>query len=297
MRKRWWILSGLFVIWMFLSTAILSSIVNRNVNIKKLSSMPYDTQETLYYWIDDFSISEDLWDTVSVYGWLVGLSEESQGTKTTSLIFKSDHNIYKVEAETFGWANELQFLNDKGLNITDKNIRYGITFSPLQFKNGVYQLFLYWQKGANDAGLIATDIFIKKESEGTYFYDKFSQKVALPTQIAPTQNDGYGWVDTIKYEGTQGVLKINGWAFLDEMDSTYQQVYIGVKKADSMDYYEAFPHSRIDLVGYQENTACQNSGFSANIHVENEIVPERDIVIYVFNGDKWFSFSPSMSIE
>lgn len=298
LKNRKWVGWFIFLAWMFCSTSIIISIVNRNINIRKIETLPTDSQKSIYYWIDDLSVSNDLWNTVSVYGWMIGLPEKSESGKEVSLIFKSDNDIYSVEAKTFQEGTVFEWLKDQNLDVLNENIRYGVSFSPLKFKNGVYQLFLSCQEKEGENGIVATNRFIKKDAKGVCIYDKISEEVVLPELSEENHAKGYGWINTIKLDKEYNCLKVEGWGFLDGMDSTYQRVIVGLKtRSGEEQYFEAFPCSWFDLVGYEGNMQCQNAGISAIMNIGNELVLKEDITIYIMNGDKWFSFKPETEIQ
>ncbi len=294
-RKKVWILGLLFLVWMICSTTVITNVVNRGINIEKMDAMLGDNQKDIYYWIDDFTISDNIWNTVSVYGWLVGLPEQKGEKKVVSIIFQSDKDIYKVEAETIRNWPVFEGLQTK-LALLDDNVGFGRSFSPLKFNNGIYQMFLYCAEENGSAGIIETNHFIEKSAKGVSKCENVSKEIPKPELLEDNNAQGYGWVDTVVQDSAH--LKIEAWGFLDGMNSVCQDVIVGVKdRAGQERYFEAFPFGRFDLVGYKGNTKCQNAGISAILNVGNEPIQEKDITIYVVNEGKWFSFQPDVKIQ
>lgn len=284
-----------FSAWMFFSTGIIITIVNKDVDIKKLECLPSGNQKSMYYWIDDLTISSDLWNTVSVYGWLAALPERSE-SKEVSVIFKSDGDIYDIKANTFKEDNVLQLMRNNNLNVENEDVRYGISFSPLRFKDGVYQLYLFVRDEGLDgaSGIVATNRFIEKNARGVYIYKKISEKIESPDFSLKNKVDGYGWIDEIIHDEEQGYLNVKGWIYADQMDSTFQDVMIGISDDDGVEtFYKAYPQSRFDLIGMYGNKMNQNAGFTASIKVDNDNLRRDDIVVYTLNGDAWYSFTAS----
>ena len=295
-NKKSLLLFAIIFLWMFNATKIIALFANKDIEIRKLDELPSEVNSSIYYWIDETTLSADLLNTISIYGWLVSQPDDAMNEKEVAIIFKSDQEIYEIPAEIFPENNVLAMLKGKGLNISNENIRFGISFSSLAMKQGVYQMFLRSRGNEGELGLVETNIFFERNNMGLEKHYAESETITAPHSMPEEKALGYGWVDSLKVQNN--ILYLTGWGFLDGMDSTQQQVVINIKNVNGKDeYYRAYPYSRVDLVGYESNLRSQNAGIDAVIDIGTSEISPDDITVFVINGEKWFSFKPTIEIQ
>lgn len=280
---------------MFFSTDIITLVYNRGAIIREVDDFLMNDQLSIYYWIDDISVSDNLFNTFSVYGWLFGLPEYQNEDKNVSLLLKSDTSIYEIEAQIFEEEHIRRGLENEGLAINNPNIRFGLTFSPLNFDDGIYQIFLSCKNGDSNSGIVETGYFFEKSKGIFQKYEKISEPTAIPDVSEENYGTGWGWIDSLIVR--ENFLYIKGWGFLDGMDSTRQHAFIKIEVRGESLYFKAYPYTRADLIGSQDNLKNQNSGISAIIDISTESLEKENIEVYIFNQNKWFSFQPAKDIQ
>ena len=286
----------LFCVWMFFSTNIIISIYNRHIEIQDVDDFVMTGQLSIYYWIDEISVSDNLFNTFSVYGWLFGLPEVQSEDKKVSLLLKSDNATYEIESQIFKDEHAIGELKNKGLEIENPNIRFGLTFSPLNFEDGIYQMCLSCKNTDENSGIVETGYFFEKGNGIFQKYEKISEPIAVPDCSEENRHVGYGWVDSLTVSNDR--LYIRGWGYLDGIDSTYQHAIIKIASSDgTVQYFKAYPNTRTDLIGFQNNLENQNSGISATIDITTDFLKKENIEVYIFNENKWFSFQPEKDIQ
>ena len=295
-KKKWMILITIIFFWMIFSTKIITQLANSGIEIKEVDILKDSTNSSIYYWIDEATSSDDLLNTLSIYGWLVSQPDDELNQKEVAVIFKSDEKTYEIQADIFPENTVSTMLENKDLNISNENIRFGISFSTLMMENGIYQMCLQCKGNERTYGFVETNIFFEKSNSGIKECYVDSEMVTAPSFADKENSLGYGWIDNLKVQND--TLYLTGWGFLDGLDSSYQQAIISIKGPDGKEaYYRAYPYSRIDLIGYKGNLKSQNSGIDAVINIGSTEISENDITVYIINRDKWFSFNPSIEIQ
>ena len=179
-NKKSLLLFAIIFLWMFNATKIIALFANKDIEIRKLDELPSEVNSSIYYWIDETTLSADLLNTISIYGWLVSQPDDAMNEKEVAIIFKSDQEIYEIPAEIFPENNVLAMLKGKGLNISNENIRFGISFSSLAMKQGVYQMFLSSRGNEGELGLVETNIFFERNNMGLEKHYAESETITAP---------------------------------------------------------------------------------------------------------------------
>lgn len=101
-------------------------------------------------------------------------------------------------------------------------------------------------------------------------------------------------------------LYIRGWGYLDGIDSTYQHAIIKIASSDgTVQYFKAYPNTRTDLIGFQNNLENQNSGISATIDITTDDLKKKTLKSiylmrtngFLFNRKRIFNIRNNRTIK
>lgn len=112
-------------------------------------------------------------------------------------------------------------------------------------------------------------------------------EIKIKTEIKENiQKSGKSNVEKSSFNET--FLMLSGWAFIDDMESSEQKVYVKIEYNDMNEfYYPAITSQRSDIASYYENSQYASSGFS--IYVSENIENINRISLIVVNDNSMYS--------
>lgn len=221
----------LWCVLMFFLTPIVFIFIDENV---KKTETPINLHgDTVNYYIDFISYYDNIVPTVEMDGWAFIETNQDNPHKYVKLLFVSDKVSYEVN--TVLHLRPLQkFFKDK--NVPIERNGFSTEFSPLTMKNGDYTLFINVFENIENSGFLNTGRVFQKsfrsfrelEPGRIMEINKFSNS-AVNTSI--TSN-----VDWSKIVNQK--LEVYGWAFLENVESSENQIYLELKTSDGgISYY------------------------------------------------------------
>lgn len=271
-----------------ISLFIPNSVTKKAINLDKLK------RSSVIYNIDSIEKYDDFLNTLYFAGWAFCETLEDNDEKEIWFIFKSDREIYIFKNEVVASTLDRTF-KDK-YNIRGNKHRFYSTVSFATMKNGLYKFYIYCKENNENYGLADTGILLKKGNREISQYKLKSQltKITLPIIVDKQVKCIIDSVDII-----EDCFEINGWAFIDGLDTINQSVYIRLSNEVGTDaIYDTQNITRPDVGEAYNNEIYKNSGFKAVIPIDElpddkvvniEILVENNGSVY--SGSKAYMYS------
>ena len=158
-----------------------------------------------------------------------------------------------------------------------------INFSPLGMRNGKYTLYIYVYENEEAYGIVNTHREFRKD------YRSFIELVSVELMQSEVFNDArinnaVKWhFDT--FEIIDDSFVINGWAFLENEESSKNQVYLEIQKPDGMiSIYSTQTIYRTGLGEYFNDDRYNSAGFQAQLP-KDAIGLGENIITVLINTD------------
>lgn len=259
----YFIIVVLFFCYLKFSSNIFASLAGSELKTDNLENYQHSTSMGQAHF-DTFVIGDDLFQISYLGGWAFCDTKDDNENRSSKLLFVSeDGTTYSVEADLSERADVRstfpQYLP------TNSSLKLGImaSFSPIIMKPGVYDLYVYCWENDHDYGLINTGKrFIK---QGSTFKDYIFQSEAI-TQLTPNEDLTYGVIDIISV--VDSFAEITGWTFLEDVDSSQQEVYVQLTSSSDSKVYTTEQKARTDVAAAYENELYTQSGYTARIPMD-----------------------------
>lgn len=307
LRRVLWALSVLIVfLWLLFSTDIIAAIRNRSVQIRTYSTYDVSPVGTPFFEIGDlgatsatryFQVKEDLFDSVSICGWIYPLSPEFREENAETIILHSDSVTYEIFPESIrlNWiGNYFIDLDPSPQNYTG----FLFDFCPLGFPSGDYEVYLKTVSKVDSSvtSLVNTGYHLMRQPGKTTVEFRPSEKIDAVENPKEWANAG---IEYIRRDG-DGNLLIKGWGILDGVNA--EQTRCVIQVSDENGYvgtYTSIPYAITYINDYFDSDLYLNSGFVASIPEFTGTQVELDIYVnyqgeyyrcsYNFSSDDDFS--------
>jgi hypothetical protein len=113
----------------------------------------------LKYRVDSYNETQDILFTVEFTGWAFIPSEQDNNNKEIKLVFVSGDNRYEVDTELQERFDIKTVLQEN--NISDYKHGFITKFSPLQMKNGIYKLYIFYENGETSVIVDTGKMYLK----------------------------------------------------------------------------------------------------------------------------------------
>jgi hypothetical protein len=258
------------VLYLFFANDIVGAITNASANINKIELNEVLTKDKVNYSVDTVYMYDDFLQSVSIQLWAFCETDEPNESKEISVIFASDNNAYKITG-----------LNTKRQDVYNafaetqkiKGNKHGLQceFSAIPIKNGTYTVYIYCKENDENYGLEKTDIVLQKSGSGIKRYmneNICESKQSDISQAIVSDKNVKCSIDKIDF-GDDGYLQIMGWAFIKELESSSQSVYIRLTYHDgSTAIYDTKSTTRPEVGKAYGSKLYDNSGFAALIPID-----------------------------
>lgn len=269
-----------FIIYLIQANNIVAYLIGENVEIVKYEDLPL--KDRVEFVIDQSYVSGSFTGKIYYKGWAFCETEEDNKNKEISLIFVSDGDSYR-------YTYKPKSRPDVPIAFPTKEVKgnmhgFAGEFSTVLMKDGIYKLYIFDWENEKNYGIVDTGRLYKKDANGIREFIWSASKVDLDLSSIVTGNiksniEAY----TILNDGS---LKIMGWAFINEMNSKNQKVYLEITDKNDKRVYNTLSKSRYDVVDAFQNEKYWDSGFNTQIP-ENELENgEITIQIYIENAGK-----------
>lgn len=252
-----------FILWMLFSNSFFASFSPDQLTSRQESE--YKSLTKVGYGIVDNIVQNDtsLIEDISMSGWALIPTYLSNASREIELVFISKENTYSVNAHLKSRPDVFVVYSDiYGDQLSDL-LGYEVEFSTATMKNGIYTLDIYCWENEQDYGLVHTGRkFIK---QGTTFKEYIFQSEAI-TQLTPNEDLTYGVIDIISV--VDSFAEITGWTFLEDVDSSQQEVYVQLTSSSDSKVYTTEQKARTDVAAAYENELYTQSGYTARIPMD-----------------------------
>jgi len=270
----------LFILYVFNANTIVGYFVGDAV--KKTNINEFPAKDTVKYIIEDYYSSNNMEGRVYFSGWAFCETKEDNANKKISLVFASDNNCYEYIFEPIERLDVARaFKNSKNI----EGINHGFTgeFSTITMNNGVYELYIYDWENEKNYGIATTGLLYKVDSNGFQKYTWISSVIDVDiTNAIPGQLKSC--VDVINMN-EDGTVNIRGWAFVNELNSKEQKVYLEITDSSGKTAtYDTKPIDRIDVGDAYLSSKYNHSGYEALIPSGNIVKGTITCRIYVENN-------------
>lgn len=226
--KKYRYSSILLVLWsllLFFLTPLVFIFIDENVEVTKAPIILHG--DTVNYYIDYLVYYDTIISTVTIDGWAFVETKQDNPDKYIKFFFVSDNVSYEIGTDLHDRPLQKAF-KDKDVPIERNG--FSTEFSPLIMKNGDYTLYINVFENDENFGFLNTGrVFRKhfrsfKELEpGEQVDHKKFTKSSVNASIIST-------VDS--YKIIEEKFEIWGWAFLENVESSENRIYLEVQKPD-----------------------------------------------------------------
>lgn len=150
-----------FILLGFATDIVLAIPIKDMYPIKKINPGQYDNlSNQVDVVVESFSEKGDIFYSVELSGYAFIKTGQESANKTINLVFISEDNSYEVSTEVLERFFLRDLFQEKG--IVGINHGFITKFSPINMKNGVYQLYIYCYENEDTQGFIYTNMIFEK---------------------------------------------------------------------------------------------------------------------------------------
>lgn len=292
--KRTIIYLSIILIWIIVFFSLTPIIVKFTSNkMQPISNSIKPTGDEVFYALDEFTISEKLTMDTYLTGWAFVETEEENQDKKVKLIFSSEKQSYEVETELRERKDIASVLINQ--NVPKQKVGIIAYFSPLNLKNGIYELYISVYENEKAYGIVDTNrTFIKNYRVFREIIAGEEQPIKDFIKAKPTKELKY-YFDKIELE--QDDYLINGWAFIENQNTVNNKIFLEIYPLNGTPkIYSTNKVERVDVSEYFQNENYNWSGFTAKIPKNAFIADKNQITIIINNeykADNAYIFNPN----
>jgi|LSQX01.2.fsa_nt_gb hypothetical protein len=226
--KKYRYYSILLLLWSFLLfflTPFVFLFIDENVEVSKTPIVLHG--DTVNYAIDFLLYYDNIISTITIDGWAFVETKQDNPDKYVKLIFVSDNVSYEIDTDLH-YRSLQRFFKDK--NVPIERNGFSAEFSPLIMKNGDYTLFINVFENDENFGFLNTGRVFRKYFR-TFKELEPSELVDIKKFLNSSVNNSITkHVDSSKIVDEK--FEIWGWAFLENAESSEEQIYLEIQKPD-----------------------------------------------------------------
>ncbi|MDI9567027.1 hypothetical protein [Candidatus Brevifilum fermentans] len=281
--KNKWSAFIILLIWIILFinlTPIILFVTGQNL---QKSTVPLDLPgDQVFHAIDNLSYYGNLFQTVTLDGWVFVETKKDNPEKLVKLIFASDNVAYEIPTNLHSRRGLVNVFSEK--DVPEERTGFSASFSSLGMKNGYYFLYFYVYENEDNFGLLNTNREFRKHNRGLEEY--FGGELVKNEKFSKVSNTGQLLFDVNSCEIKNGYLNIYGWAFLQGVGSAKNRIFLEIQKPDSsVSYYSTKRMLREDVSEFFGDNRYLQSGFSARISLD--AIGEGDNIIrFIIGGNR-----------
>ncbi|MDR0963974.1 MAG: hypothetical protein LBM60_05100 [Clostridium sp.] len=298
----------LALLWMFLSTSIISAIANRNnpirsysVNMDKSITIP-----TINHDVNFASVNNDLTRTVQMRGWI----EEYDGMGNEKLLLISPRHTYIMDIELLSDGGDGESEDEEEENESTSEdiemIDFSVSFSSIALENGNYATAVASVENSQITRLVTSKNVLTKQYDKvsifTYnLYENYNHIFSLVENQDEMAGDTTARFAAGSWVLEDGALTVSGWAYVNDRLPEDQTILLEVTEIDgTRKTYEAMNTIRPDLYIAFNDIEYIHAGFYGFVdHFENTPVSVRLISMYKDgaypSADTYFLPGPDMN--
>lgn len=158
----YWIITLSFIfLFIFATNIVLSIPIKETYRLKEVKSTEYDEYKRNFEAkIDTFYVKQDIFFTTEFSGYAFIPTNQASPNKEIKLVFASENYRYEVDTSVIDWFFLKSMFRDKG--IVGINHYFITRFSPIEMKNGTYELYIYCYENESTIGFMDTNRSFEK---------------------------------------------------------------------------------------------------------------------------------------
>ena len=223
----------------------------------------FEKKDPVNFAVDTLDYGNNLKETLTLNGWAFCETDQGNTEKEITLILKAGDRCYAIHP-TVTNRKDITDAYSGSKKITGTNHGFKSTASTVNMKNGLYDLYIYCKENDANYGLIKTGVKLEKNGTRLSRYEGVSLQQSSISENVNGKNV-QSVIDSVSLSGA-GDLQVNGWAFVEGVDSAKQSVYLHLKYEGGKNAtYETEKTTRSDVGKAFGSSQYDNSGFKANI--------------------------------
>lgn len=211
------------------------------------------------------------------------------------ILFKKEDDIEIFDTDSQTRLDVTTHFKDSELNLDSSGFLATVPIEKL--KKGLYQVGMYLVKG-EEQGVMFSDRYIERIDDKSVRvitkdeYEKLlisqkkfiSEKKSIP--IKASNKSVQYFIDTFEYAGESVI--VNGWGFLDGLNTDDIKHYILFKKGDDVEIFDTDARTRKDVTTHLKDSGLNldSSGFLARVPIEKLEKGPCQIGVYLVKGEK-----------
>lgn len=298
----WIAIFWVLILWELFSTHIVTKYwFNHEINIQTISEIEDERKYLVYWGINDFSVQHNMGRTVVVSGWIVSPDYiAAKSAKNEQPIFEnyivlSGAGASYMMTPSIWMRTDIgsEYIISRGIPIPEAEFKFGynIEFSPLDFKDGMYELLLAIMDADSLIGYAHTGqyLYVNKNEIYTSTYRAVEEK---DPKAVNSSKPNYAHLDEITPIDDQ-YTRVSGWEYADNCNCKDQAIYIEIIKKDgTKETFLLSRYTRSDIAEATQDINYLESGFCGVVPVNfdeiysyNLFASEENDVIYSLKLD------------
>lgn len=270
------------VILLLYSTEIVTytySKIGNKFILKEYNELNLKSHNKVVHHIDKLLISNDIFKTLYMKGWAFVETEKNNDGRIINIFLKGDNGKTYMAESRLIWRGDLQqiFSSKK---LVSNALGFVTVFSLANLSDDEYKIFINVYENNINYGIVDTGKIIKIH-DGNYEISDFKYK-STPVLIEITSNIDDLTFNIDKNNADTSKVEISGWAYYKK---PIDNIYIGLTNNGQDEiYYTVSMVERKDVAKKFNNLDLLNSGFYANIILDNEKNYKLSSIIIEYKG-------------
>lgn len=242
-------------------TPIVFLFIDENVEVTKAPIILHG--DTVNYYIDNLVYYDNIIPTVTIDGWAFVETKQDNPEKYIKFLFVSDNVSYEIGTDLHDRPLQ-EFFKDKDVPIERNG--FSTEFSPLIMKNGEYTLFINVFENDENFGFLNTGRVFRKHFRSFKELEPGEQVDNKKFSNSSVNTSIFSTVDSFKIIDNK--LKVLGWAFLENVESSENRIFLEVQKPDgTISVYSTRKMFREDVGDAFSDDRYNYSGFYALVPI------------------------------
>lgn len=280
----------LLIIWLFSANNIIVLLgVDSENQLILVKENIYSSNSDVYTVITSELQKDDIFEQFTISGGAFCETTVDTSNRTVTIQLRSEKGIYEVPAIVTTRPDIYYKYADKK-KIYNGNIGFQTDFSTLNLPNDIYELYIYVYENDSAYGITNTGYKYIKDKYGFRTY-KYGDTISIPLPLEEVEKaDIIFRLDNFSYN-TQNQIHINGWQFLNSIESADTDVYLVIiDSQNNIQMAELKKYIRSDISNYYGNLYLI-SGIEATLNSNILLKPDTYTIKLIVHHDNNYYIS------